>query len=194
MDANKEIYDLLLIESDPDVAIAIRPKKRSKSKTAKPIELRLSEPTIEAIALYIKEKPCTNIVVLSGAGISTNSGIPDVRTPGTGLYYELDPTTVPYPHAVFEIRGFRKNPMALYNLIYPYFKGKFKPTLCHYFINLLERKKVLLKNYTQNVDDLEKLAGISEDKLGQIYGTFNKFVLFLLILFLHLWTIEVLRV
>ncbi|CAH1406239.1 unnamed protein product [Nezara viridula] len=173
MDANREIEGYSIAESIGSVEI--RPKKHSKSKIAKPAEIVLSEPTLEGIAQYIIKKPCKNIVVLSGAGISTNSGLPDVRTPGTGLYYTLDATTVPYPHALFEIRSFRKNPRALYKMIYPYLQGNYKPTLCHYFITLLQRKKILLKNYTQNADDLEKLAGISEDKLGQIYGTFNEF-------------------
>ncbi|XP_014283988.1 NAD-dependent protein deacetylase sirtuin-2 [Halyomorpha halys] len=175
MDANKEIEDLLVVGSDPDESIKIKPIRLKKYKNAKGNEMLLSEPTIEGIAKYITEKPCKSIVVLSGAGVSTNSGIPDVRTPGSGLYYTIDPKSVPYPHAIFEIRTFRKNPRALYNMLYPYLNGNYKPTLCHYFITLLQKKNVLLKNYTLNADDLEKLAGVNEDKLGQVYGTFNRF-------------------
>lgn len=48
-----------------------------------------------------------NIVVMTGAGISTAAGIPDFRSPGTGLYDNLQKYDLPYPQAVFEINFFR---------------------------------------------------------------------------------------
>ncbi|KAL1501929.1 hypothetical protein ABEB36_007158 [Hypothenemus hampei] len=48
----------------------------------------------------------------------------------------------------------------------------FKPTVCHYFIRLLNEKGLLLRHYTQNVDSLERVAGIPEDKLVEAHGTF----------------------
>ncbi|RKO85366.1 hypothetical protein BDK51DRAFT_27478, partial [Blyttiomyces helicus] len=47
------------------------------------------EHSIEALAEYWKKKGVKNVVVLSGAGISTSAGIPDFRSPGTGLYDNL---------------------------------------------------------------------------------------------------------
>ena len=38
-----------------------------------------------------------NIVVMTGAGLSTPSGIPDFRTPGTGIYDNLKKYNLPYP-------------------------------------------------------------------------------------------------
>ena len=44
------------------------------------------------------------------------SGIPDFRSPGTGLYHRLEEYGLPHPHAVFEIDFFRRNPRPFYTL------------------------------------------------------------------------------
>jgi NAD-dependent SIR2 family protein deacetylase len=51
-----------------------------------------------------------NVVVLTGAGISTSAGIPDFRSPETGLYANLARLNLPFPEAVFELNYFRRNP------------------------------------------------------------------------------------
>lgn len=48
-----------------------------------------------------------NIVVMCGAGISVSAGIPDFRTPGTGLYSQLSKCKLPKPEAVFDLEFFR---------------------------------------------------------------------------------------
>jgi NAD-dependent deacetylase sirtuin 2 len=45
--------------------------------------------SLQAVANAITEGKCKNIIVMSGAGISVAAGIPDFRTPGTGLYDNL---------------------------------------------------------------------------------------------------------
>merc|ERR1711957_577473 len=50
---------------------------------------------------------------------------------------------------------------------------KHSPTLSHCFVALLESKNLLVRNYTQNIDGLEALAGVSDDKLVECHGHFR---------------------
>ena len=50
-----------------------------------------------------------NIVVMTGAGLSTAAGIPDFRSPGTGLYSQLAKYNLPYPESIFTLDYFRVN-------------------------------------------------------------------------------------
>ena len=56
------------------------------------------------------------IICMCGAGLSVSAGIPDFRTPGTGLYSNLQKFKLPYPEAVFEINYFRSNPAPFFML------------------------------------------------------------------------------
>lgn len=56
------------------------------------------------------------MVAAVGAGVSVSAGIPDFRTPGTGLYDNLEKYDLPEPTAVFDIRYFRGNPAPFYML------------------------------------------------------------------------------
>lgn len=49
----------------------------------------------------------------------------------------------------------------------------FKPTPSHYFIRLLWEKGLLLRHYTQNIDTLERIAGLPSEKLVEAHGTFH---------------------
>jgi len=129
--------------------------------------------TLEGVAKAIKEGRCKNIIVMTGAGISVAAGIPDFRTPGTGLYSQLERFNLPQPEAVFEINFFRKNPNPFCLLAKELYPGNFTPTATHHFINLLDKKGVLVRNYTQNIDTLERLAGVRPDALVEAHGSFG---------------------
>ena len=85
-----------------------------------------------------------------GAGISCNAGIPDFRTPGSGLYDNLQKYNLPHPTAVFDLEFYKDNPHPFVQLAAELWPGvKHSPTVTHSFIALLERKGLLLRNYTQ---------------------------------------------
>ncbi|KAF5300526.1 hypothetical protein FQR65_LT09146 [Abscondita terminalis] len=110
---------------------------------------------------------------MAGAGISTSAGIPDFRSPGSGLYHNLQKYNLPHPQAIFELDFFHENPKPFFVLAKQLYPGAFKPTKCHYFVRLLNEKGLLLRHYTQNIDTLERVAGIPESKLVEAHGTFH---------------------
>lgn len=125
---------------------------------------------IKSFAEYLKT--CKNVIVMSGAGISTTAGIPDFRSPEFGLYDKLSNYKLPHPTAVFSLDYFKRDPRPFYeiaNELYPAL-AKARPTKTHYFIKLLFDKGILLRHYTQNVDALDDLTGLPEDKIVQAHG------------------------
>jgi len=133
----------------------------------------LTSVDFEGIIDYIKSGKAKNIITMAGAGISTSAGIPDFRTPGTGLYDNLQKYDLPNPTAIFDITFFWENPKPFFLLAKELYPGKFEPTASHYFIKLLEEKSLLLRHFTQNIDTLERVAGISDDKLVEAHGAFH---------------------
>eukprot|EP00128_Syssomonas_multiformis_P015163 Colp12_sorted_trinity150504_noHs@29914 len=128
--------------------------------------------TLESVARKIKRGEIKKIVVITGAGISVSAGIPDFRSPKTGLYANLQKYNLPYAEAIFDVEYFSKTPQPFYTLAKELYPGKYKPTLTHYFIKLLNEKGVLLRNYTQNIDTLERQAGIKGDVVIECHGSF----------------------
>ncbi|KAI1645770.1 NAD-dependent deacetylase sirtuin-2 [Daldinia loculata] len=134
----------------------------------------LSERSLRAVAQLIKDGGAKNIVVMTGAGISTAAGIPDFRSPKTGLYHNLSRFNLPHPEAVFEIDFFRTNPEPFYLLAKELYPGNFSPTVSHAFIALLAKKGLLRMLFTQNIDCLERVAGVPSEKIVEAHGSFAK--------------------
>uniref|UniRef100_A0A1A8E613 NAD-dependent protein deacetylase n=1 Tax=Nothobranchius kadleci TaxID=1051664 RepID=A0A1A8E613_NOTKA len=132
----------------------------------------LDELTLAGVARYINSGKCKNIVCMVGAGISTSAGIPDFRSPGTGLYANLQKYNLPYPEAIFQIDYFKKHPEPFFALARELYPGQFKPTICHYFIKMLKDQGLLRRCYTQNIDTLERVAGLQGEDLIEAHGTF----------------------
>ncbi|KAI0248635.1 DHS-like NAD/FAD-binding domain-containing protein [Lactifluus subvellereus] len=127
---------------------------------------------VTSLAKYIKSDACKNIYLMLGAGVSTSAGIPDFRSPETGLYANLARLNLPYPEAVFDIRFFQKNPRPFYTLAKELYPGKYRPTLTHSFIKLLSDKGLLDLCFTQNIDTLERRAGVPASKIIEAHGSF----------------------
>ncbi|KAH0425891.1 histone deacetylase [Colletotrichum camelliae] len=122
----------------------------------------------DAVELLNKSQ---NIIVLTGAGISTSLGIPDFRSKG-GLYSQLEHLGLNDPQEVFDISVFKQDPTIFYTVAKDILPSTNRFTPTHAFISMLQKKGKLLTNYTQNIDNLEAKAGISPDKMVQCHGSF----------------------
>ncbi|MBI3742226.1 MAG: NAD-dependent deacylase [Chloroflexi bacterium] len=97
----------------------------------------------------------TRVVALTGAGISTPSGIPDFRSPGSGLWEKAD------PFVVASLEGFLRNPNAFYDWIKPLIQitRSAQPNAAHIALAELEARGKLRAVITQNIDNLHQRAG-----------------------------------
>ncbi|NP_001277174.1 NAD-dependent protein deacetylase sirtuin-3, mitochondrial [Felis catus] len=127
---------------------------------------------LQDLAELIRAGACRKAVVMVGAGVSTPSGIPDFRSPRSGLYSNLQRYDLPYPEAIFELTFFHHNPKPFFALAKELHPGSYRPNVIHYFLRLLHDKGLLLRLYTQNIDGLERAAGIPASKLVEAHGSF----------------------
>jgi NAD-dependent histone deacetylase SIR2 len=112
-----------------------------------------------------------NVLVITGAGISTSLGIPDFRSKSTGFYTKLQAMGYEEPEEVFDLSTFDDNPSTFYSLAGDILPDLHKWTPTHQFIRMIQDKGKLLRNYTQNIDNIESHAGILPEKLIQCHGS-----------------------
>ncbi|KAL9649280.1 hypothetical protein ABK040_004300 [Willaertia magna] len=151
-------------------------EEEEKEETVEEKKVEISSDNLQAIEILaekIKNIDDESIIVLTGAGLSTASGIPDFRTPGTGLYDNLERYNLPHATAIFELSYFEENPKPFFELSRDFISKGYKPSKAHYFIKLLEEKGRLLRLYTQNIDGLEAKSGVSKDKLVNCHGMYD---------------------
>lgn len=132
----------------------------------------LESVNIDGVIRHWKKGGFKKVVCMAGAGISTSAGIPDFRSPSTGLYHNLMKFNLPYPEAIFDLDYFKVNPQPFFKLAKELYPGTFKPTPSHYFVKMLDQKGLLLRHYTQNIDTLERIAKIEGEKIVEAHGTF----------------------
>ena len=77
--------------------------------------------TREKLIDGLKNKKFKHITIMTGAGISVAAGIPDFRSPKTGLYNNLAEYDLPTPESIFDLVYFRKKPQAFYKLAKEFF-------------------------------------------------------------------------
>jgi NAD-dependent deacetylase len=106
-------------------------------------------------------------VVLTGAGISVPSGIPDFRTPGTGLWENVDPMEVAH------IDAWRRDPDRFWGFYSERFASlrEKRPNDAHYAVAELERRGLIRGVVTQNVDRLHRLAG--SQRVIEVHGSID---------------------
>jgi NAD-dependent deacetylase len=105
-------------------------------------------------ALIRKRQPC---VVLTGAGVSTESGIPDFRSP-TGMWAKFDPLEYA------SLEAFRRDPAKVWSFYAPRFAmlTEAEPNAAHRALAELERRGLVGAVVTQNIDLLHERAGSRE--------------------------------
>ena len=125
----------------------------------------MSESGAAALAELIRS--AGTVVALTGAGISVPSGIPDFRSPGTGLWENVDPM------AVAHIDVFRREPERFWHFYGNRFTAlrEKRPNGAHAALAELERRGALEAVVTQNIDGLHAAAGTRE--LIEVHGSIS---------------------
>ncbi|MGH7929460.1 MAG: SIR2 family NAD-dependent protein deacylase, partial [Candidatus Binatia bacterium] len=123
--------------------------------------------TLDHFAAKIRESD--EIVVFTGAGISTESGIPDFRSPG-GIWTRYKPVTFQEYMASEEARvnAWRRR-LETYDAT-----KNAKPNIGHYFVNSLNVKEKLIGLITQNVDGLHAESGLPDEKIVELHGSIRQ--------------------
>ncbi|MBW2609023.1 MAG: Sir2 family NAD-dependent protein deacetylase [Deltaproteobacteria bacterium] len=110
----------------------------------------------------------SEILVFTGAGLGTESGIPDFRSPG-GIWDRYDPEDFYFQRIVSD-EGCRERYWQMSSEYYVVMKEA-RPNPAHLAIKTLEDTGKLLSIVTQNIDRLHHRAGNSPDKIIEIHGT-----------------------
>ncbi len=121
----------------------------------------LSQKISRAVSLI---RATQHTVAFTGAGISTESGIPDFRSPDSGLWSGVDPMTVA------SIFGFKRNPQAFYDWVAPLTRTTLdaQPNNAHLALAKMEMLGQLDAIITQNIDMLHTRA--NNKKIFELHG------------------------
>jgi len=124
-----------------------------------------AEPSRDARRVAELLRAAERAVVLTGAGVSVPSGIPDFRSPGSGLWENVDPIEVAH------IDAWRRDPdrfWSFYGQRFAMLIDK-RPNDAHLALAELERRGLLRGVITQNIDRLHRLAGTR--RLVEVHGS-----------------------
>jgi len=129
---------------------------------------RAATTRVEQVAGLIRDSE--RAVVLTGAGISVPSGIPDFRSPGTGLWENVDPMEVAH------IDAWRRDPDRFWSFYAQRFASLVDraPNEAHLAVAELERRGLVRAVITQNIDRLHRLAGT--ERLIEVHGSIDQSV------------------
>jgi NAD-dependent deacetylase len=129
------------------------------------VEGRVTTRPAEADRLADMLRESTSTVVLTGAGVSVPSGIPDFRTPGTGLWENVDPMEVAH------IDAFHADTARFWRYYRPRFHelGAKEPNQAHRALAELEERGLVDAVITQNIDRLHRAAG--SKRVIEVHGS-----------------------
>jgi NAD-dependent deacetylase len=118
-----------------------------------------------------KVRESDQIVVFTGAGISTESGIPDFRSPG-GIWTRYRPITFQeyMSSETARVEAWKRRLDG-----WEQYKNA-KPNIGHLFVQSLSVKEKLIGVITQNVDGLHSMAGVQDDKIVELHGSNRKII------------------
>lgn len=124
---------------------------------------------VDHLKLLIDESE--NIVFFGGAGVSTESNIPDFRSQG-GLFQTLENQAYP-PETILSHRFFMKHTESFY----AFYKEKMiyeeaRPNAAHIALSLLEARGKLKAVITQNIDGLHQMAG--SKNVFELHGSIHR--------------------
>jgi NAD-dependent deacetylase len=127
------------------------------------VERQVTTPQVERLAELLGQSRCA--VALTGAGVSVPSGIPDFRTPETGLWAKVDPMEVAH------ISVFEGDPERFWSYYRPRFQslGDKEPNRAHESLAELERRGLIEGVITQNIDRLHRAAG--SENVIEVHGS-----------------------
>ncbi|EGC28992.1 hypothetical protein DICPUDRAFT_84948, partial [Dictyostelium purpureum] len=187
MEFTKEIGFKLVLEEEDDaweiitafltrkkVAVNLFLNYLKYNSLVKPYRKKIADLQLDTfdkvIELFQNSK---NIVIITGAGVSVSCGIPDFRSKG-GVYETIEKKySLPQPESLFDIHYLKSNPRAFFEFAKEIWPGSHRPSPTHHFIKKLEVEGKLLRNYTQNIDTLEHVAGIDQEHLVNCHGSFK---------------------
>ena len=106
-------------------------------------------------------------VVFTGAGVSTESGIPDFRSPG-GMWDRYDPSELTWQSFIGSVAG-RRRYWDVGRVVYPVIRAA-EPNAAHRALAELYRLGRLSCCITQNVDDLHQRAGLPPEAVIELHG------------------------
>lgn len=129
----------------------------------------MSGEKIEYLSSLIRES--SNIVIFTGAGVSTESGVPDFRSPG-GIWDRFDPSEMSFQKFISSASS-RSKYWEFYRECRKDFQ-RAEPNPAHLAIAELERRGKLNAVITQNIDELHQKAGNSPEKVLELHGTMRK--------------------
>ena len=127
--------------------------------------------SVDAVRRWLDE--ARRVVVLTGAGISTDSGIPDFRGP-QGVW-----TKNPKAEKLSDIRYYMADPEVrklAWQSRLEHTAWNAKPNPGHLALVELEKRGKLHALITQNIDELHQMAGNSPDRILEVHGTMRKVV------------------